>query len=588
MRLKRSITPGVVLVTSLLLTVLATSAIAAASRTRTQARFENAIQSAQDRVAARLDTYVAILRGGAGLFSASREVTRAEFRAFEDRVGVRERYPGIQGIGFSARVPADRVDSLVTAMEEQGYPGFAIRPDTPRAEYHAIVYLEPLDARNRIAIGFDMFSEATRRAAMVRAREHGLPALSGRVTLVQEVEPAKQAGFLIYLPVYRGGIVPATVEQRRDDLVGFVYAPFRADDLFAGIFGTEREPRVLFQVFDGPVADPERLLHDSRPADRRDDEPLFADTTALTLAGRQWTVVYESSPWLEQSASDELVPVTMGIGTVISLLLFVLTRAEARARLRAEEAAEEAKAANEAKSQFLATMSHELRTPLNAIGGYTELLDLGIHGPVTPEQSHALSRITSAQRHLLALINDVLNYAKLEAGRVSFRIEEVSVAEVVATVEGLVEPQLGARHLRFVREGCDRGLMVRADSDRVQQVLLNLLTNAIKFTDPGGVVRVRCEPGEDQVALRVIDTGRGIPADRLEAIFDPFVQVDRHRTQESQQGVGLGLSISRDLARAMGGDLSASSVEGEGATFTLVLPRAARGRAIPPPPETPR
>ncbi|HET9986712.1 MAG TPA: GAF domain-containing sensor histidine kinase, partial [Longimicrobiales bacterium] len=250
-----------------------------------------------------------------------------------------------------------------------------------------------------------------------------------------------------------------------------------------------------------------------------------------------------------------------------------LFAAEKEARATAERARAEAEAANRAKSQFLATMSHELRTPLNAIGGYAELLEIGVHGPLTAGQAHALSRIQASQRHLLGLINDVLNYTRLEAGAVQYEIEPTPVAGTILACEALTAPQMRAKDLTFHVDYAEPSLVVLADADKLRQILLNLLSNAIKFTDPGGAITVRAAARGDTVAIEVSDIGRGIPASRLESIFEPFVQVDASLTRTSQ-GVGLGLAISRDLARGMGGDLTAESVEGVGSTFTLTLPRA--------------
>ncbi len=237
---------------------------------------------------------------------------------------------------------------------------------------------------------------------------------------------------------------------------------------------------------------------------------------------------------------------------------------ESRLRRDAEEA-------NRVKAQFLATMSHELRTPLNAVGGYAELLQLGIHGPVTDAQQEALGRIQRSQRHLLALINDLLNFAKLEAGQVEFHIGDVSVEATADSLETLVAPQLALKKLRFSRELCNGAFRVRADADKLQQILVNLLSNAIKFTPEGGEVALECRASGDSLRIGVRDTGIGIAADRLEQIFAPFVQIGRNLSTVNE-GVGLGLAISRDLARGMGGDLTVTSVEGEGSTFTLVLP----------------
>jgi signal transduction histidine kinase len=243
------------------------------------------------------------------------------------------------------------------------------------------------------------------------------------------------------------------------------------------------------------------------------------------------------------------------------------------ARAEAERARAEAEAANRAKSEFLAVMSHELRTPLNAIDGYAELMELGIRGPLTEQQREDLGRIRTSQRHLLGLINGVLNYSRIEAGAVRYAVEAVPVAETLATCEALTAPQARARSLALGFRGCDPALLARGDREKVQQIVLNLLSNAVKFTEAGGRVELGCEVRGEHVVITVVDTGRGIPADRLEQVFEPFVQVDASRTR-TQEGVGLGLAISRDLARGMGGDLTAESTPGAGSRFILVLHRA--------------
>ncbi|HEV2181256.1 MAG TPA: CHASE3 domain-containing protein [Gemmatimonadaceae bacterium] len=256
---------------------------------------------------------------------------------------------------------------------------------------------------------------------------------------------------------------------------------------------------------------------------------------------------------------------------------------ERRAAQAARQAAETASAA---KSEFLATMSHELRTPLNAISGYVDLLSMELRGPVTDAQREDLTRIKRSGQHLLSLINDILNLARIESGRLDLQVGDVRMADVMANVETLMAPQMHAKGLAFSETRASDALTVYADAEKLQQILLNLLTNACKFTASGGSVHVSCDAvphmsehrsmnGQRVVAVRVADTGRGIPQEKLASVFEPFVQVDRQATQGSQQGVGLGLAISRHLARAMGGDLTVASVLGVGSTFTLVLPVAA-------------
>lgn len=248
------------------------------------------------------------------------------------------------------------------------------------------------------------------------------------------------------------------------------------------------------------------------------------------------------------------------------------------AREFAEEARREAEEANQAKSTFLTTMSHELRTPLNAVTGYSDLLLIGVRGALSEGQREDVQRIKRSGQYLLGLINDILNFAKLEAGQVEFRLEDVAVTPLIEGLADLIMPQVQSKGLQYRYSGCAGDPMVHVDPEKVRQILLNLLANAVKFTEPDGAVALRCECHEGEVRISVHDTGRGIPPGELSRIFDPFVQVDRHLTPTSQQGVGLGLSISQDLAVGMNGRLEAESVAGEGSTFTLVLPLAQRTR----------
>jgi signal transduction histidine kinase len=265
------------------------------------------------------------------------------------------------------------------------------------------------------------------------------------------------------------------------------------------------------------------------------------------------------------SASDERVVSGIAGWAAIAMDNARLYEAERKAR-------DEAQNANKAKSEFLAAMSHELRTPLNAIGGYADLLVGEIRGAINEVQRGDLERIKRNQHHLLSLINDILNFAKLEAGRVQFEPTDISINETLGELEALVAPQLEQKRLRYKYECSDASYTAYTDPERLQQILLNLLSNAVKFTPPGGEVRVTCAPKGARMEVQVSDTGVGIPPDKLDHIFEPFVQLARGQTS-SEVGTGLGLAISRDLARAMGAELSVESKLDAGSTFTLSLPR---------------
>jgi signal transduction histidine kinase len=238
-----------------------------------------------------------------------------------------------------------------------------------------------------------------------------------------------------------------------------------------------------------------------------------------------------------------------------------------------------AEAANRAKAAFLASMSHELRTPLQAALGFAQLMRSGLYGPVTDEQAEVLARVERSQTHLARLIDDILDFARLEAGRVRINLESVEISQVFADVAPIVAPPADAKRVALELAPVSDHVRATADRHRLEQILINVIGNAIKFTPDGGTVRVECVRDDARVTVRVRDTGVGIPADRLQSIFDPFVQVDSEFTRTAS-GAGLGLSISRDLARMMGGELTVESTLGIGSTFSLSLPAADGGPPV--------
>ncbi len=236
----------------------------------------------------------------------------------------------------------------------------------------------------------------------------------------------------------------------------------------------------------------------------------------------------------------------------------------------------EAESANLVKSQFLAAMSHELRTPLNAIGGYAQLIQLGLSGPVTDVQMQQLDRLQQSQQHLLGVINDILNFSRMEAGQLVYDMGPVRIREAVDVVTPMLEPLASRAGLSLEVRRCEPDLVAMGDRAKIEQILINLLSNAVKFSSPGGTVSIDCYGDADNVSLSVQDTGIGIRAENIETIFEPFSQVGRGLASP-KEGTGLGLSISRDLARGMGGGLSVESREAAGSRFTLTLKRAREG-----------
>ncbi|MBI1736200.1 MAG: CHASE domain-containing protein [Candidatus Rokubacteria bacterium] len=347
--------PAVAAIAMFALSMLAAFYAASATTARERRHFDESVRHAEDAIKQRLAAHIAMLRAGTGLFAATREVDRAQFHAYVQRLDLGRVYPGVQGIGVSLRVSPRERDELVDRMRRQGLAGFRIWPEQERAEYHAIAFLEPFDRRNRAAIGYDMFTETTRRAAMERARDTGEPAASARVTLVQEIDERKQPGFLIYVPMYRGGATPPTVAERRGALIGFMYSPFRAIDLLEGILGRERDPALGITVHDGDAPRDDTRLYRAGVGDAAG---AFAATRRIDVAGRVWTLVFTARTPASALSARTVGAGILSFGAIASALLFTMLRAEVRGRRMAEGSARQLAEAATSRERALARERH--------------------------------------------------------------------------------------------------------------------------------------------------------------------------------------------------------------------------------------
>lgn len=313
------------------------------TQSKDRARFENSVKQVSTALQSRLDTHVALLRAGTGLFAASVSVEPDEFHRFVSQFDLPNHYPGIQGIGFSLKLQPEERKQVIEQMRKAGHPDFKIWPEGDRPEYHTIVYLEPSDRRNQAAIGFDMTTEPVRRAAMERARDTGAAVASGRVTLVQEIEEPKQPGFLIYAPVYRNGAKIDTITERRAALQGFVYAAFRTGNLFPTILAVHEYQGIDFQVFDGPEPATASLLYDSAHVNDGTSASHFGTTTNIPVADGPWSLHFTSNNDFEAGSATNLATITLLGGGILSLVLFAVTRSQTRAQHLAVNAARELK-----------------------------------------------------------------------------------------------------------------------------------------------------------------------------------------------------------------------------------------------------
>jgi PAS domain S-box-containing protein len=495
-RLSRRLTPILVLVLGVSLTLAIVSMVERLRTDEERVAFLRLVGEARDLIDRRMAVHTALLEGAAGLFAADESVTRREFAAFVERLDLRTQYPGVRGIGFSQRVTAAELPALTERMRAEGLPEFRPWPDGERDEYHSIVLLEPLDSRNQAALGYDMFQDLTRRLAMIAARDGGVPAASGRVELVQEITGPKQAGFLVYLPVYRGGSVPASVDQRRSRLIGFVYSPFRADDLLRGVFGSD--PAVDVEVFDGLEPVQTALMHSSRRARGADgpDDARFEALERVRIARRDWTIRFFSRG-REGAPAQALLPTLLTVtGALVSAFLAWLTFLQTRARDNAERSA-----------HLLLIERERFRTTLGSVGEAVVATD-------------TLGRIT--------FMNAIAE--RLTGQRAESAIGEPfeSVVRLVRAVDGdpLPPPLMRLRGGRPIDSTTNATLLLRNDGERIP---IDESIAAI-VDDRGGLIGTVAALRDMTERARLLDSERMAreEAERASRLKDEFVATLSH------------------------------------------------------------
>ena len=663
-------------------------------------QFELLVGKVTNAIEQRLIDHEQILFGAAGLFAASGEVSRAQWRAYVERQQLADRYPGIQGVGFSKVVRASEREAHEQSIRAEGFADYRIQPEGERPVYMPIVYLEPFNDRNRAAFGYDMYAEPVRHQAMRQAASTGKSRISGKVILRQETHGKVQAGVLIYVPLYHPAMPLETAEQRMDALLGFAYSPYRMDDLMEGILGAA-DLNLSLRIYSGPKQQAEQLLFASK--EHAPGDAAHSQDVQLSIYGGTWTLHMESLPAFESgfSANEGLVAI---LGAGISLLLFFLISSLAFRQRRAEILAgqmterirenkralqlseerlslalkgsndglwdlnlaadtfyasprtwhmlgyqpgelqlstrlweqvlvaedlprtraqlaqtmlsrldqftselrfrhkdgrtvpvlvrgyiqrdaqgqplrisgtsmdlTEHKRIEQMKNEFVSTVSHELRTPLTSISGALGLINGGALGEVPPAMQQMLEIAYRNSQRLGHLINDLLDMEKIAAGKMSFDMHEHSLRQLLE--EALASNQAFAAQLGVncvLREAVD--VQVWVDASRLQQVLGNFLSNAIKYTPEGGEVSLHCSvPDATHVRISVTDQGPGIAAEFRARVFEKFAQADASDSRQ-KGGTGLGLAITKEFIERMGGKVGFDTAEGQGTTFWCELP----------------
>ncbi len=589
-----------VLAVLILLTIGVTYNFFKSAKSKDSIRFNNQVNHLESSIENRISLYVALLRGTKGFIETTPEITRNSFAKYVDRLDLQNKDAGVQGMGFAKIVKPEERDALTKIMNADGFADFKVFPDSEKDFHQTIIYLEPLNERNKRIIGFDMSTEEPFREAIELAKNSDNAAISAKIVLAREDEINRQEGFTIFLPVYRK--IDASVSERQNsaDLLGFVFIAFKANNFFNDLYQTLPEHDISFKAFDNAVGSQNLLAQ----TESKNNTPLnFANITdekheaqnELSIAGRTWILQYNTLPTFAEQSSVGWTPLILICGFAFSFMLFGMTYWEASSRAQVQKTAAElfemqkqrevllenerearqaAEEANATKDEFISIISHELKTPLNAIAGWARILKTQELSRGTKEL--ALQKIDKNLRSQAGLVEQLLNYSEIISGKSVLKEEQVDFSELFEAALIQIAPLAKEKNITLSKHNQLDHHLIRGDKEKLKIVIDNLLTNAVKFTQSGGKIETKVCESEGNIQMTVKDDGRGISAEFLPFIFERYKQADNPNIRD-YGGLGLGLTISRHIVNLHQGKIGAVSEgkgNGKGSTFMVTFPIA--------------
>lgn len=531
------------------------------------------------RIETRLEEHSQLLRGAKGLFAVSDTVTREEWQDFFHITRIEEYLPGIQGIGYALLVKPEEIqehEERFRKVYADYKPDYNIYPEGEREIYSSIILLEPHNERNKKAIGFDMYSEPVRKKAMEIARDSNMSMLTDKVILVQEIDHDKQPGVLMYDPDYRKDMPAETVEQRRAAIRGWVYSPYRMRDLMQGIRGTmshyQQEPLGL-RIYDGTIISENTLLYDSYDLDSiQISHPNLHLTLQAEFRGKEWTLEFRGRKEEMSIFHNEQLFIWL-TGLIITILLFVLSMMYIRTNIRTrqiEKLNHELELLNADKDRFIAILSHDLKSPFTSILGFLELLTSDIKKFSLSQIERHVQTINSAARNTYNLLEDLLMWTRAHSGKIPFNPGKLPFREIYDTAVEILMPVAETKNIT-VRYVAPDDLQIIADKDMLKTILRNLISNALKFTPPGGRVKISAIRNYEGVTVSISDTGMGIQPSQQQTLFD-ISKIFPTADTTGEKGTGLGLVLCKEFVETHRGKIWFTSEPGKGSDFRFTMP----------------
>jgi signal transduction histidine kinase len=517
----------------------------------------------------RLTQYDSLLRSTAGLFYTQGTVSREQWRTYTTQLNLAETYPSVLGMGFVRVVPVSERTAHEEAVRREGFPSYKVFPETTGPVVTPIVYLEPFNDTNRVALGYDMFSNTERRQAMEQARDTGSMALTKGIQLVQDARLGDaRKGFLAYMPVYASPLTPHTLGERRAQIVGYVYLPLRAENFFKDLYTS---PHVALRVTDNEAAAATLYESSNNKAIRADKHAQFGKrTVGLRQATWQITTVVERAAIPRNIRQRPLF--IIGGGSVITLavtgFVYLLISSRARSMVSKEEIG-----VSRAKDELLALASHQLRTPATGVKQYIGMLREGFAGSLTDLQKQLIEKAHESNERQISTINEMLFVARSDAGHIRMQHKPFSMQPLLRSILHEQNMALQKRaHTLSVRVP-KRDVVVRGDERYIRMAIENIVSNAIKYTPLNGKLRVYLRSTRGEIVLGVSDNGVGVAKNDQRLLFKKFSRIPNRMTNEVT-GTGIGLYLAKHIIEAHHGEINFMSELGKGSTVEITLPKS--------------
>jgi two-component system, sensor histidine kinase len=524
----------------------------------------------KDELAKNVNSYQDTLQAASGLLTASENVSRAEWHQFLSGFDLQKRYPGLQGIGYTQVLSPSEVPINEASLRAEGFPSYKIRPEGQRDIYTAIQFFEPFEGANAEALGGDMFTDSTRRAAMEQARDTAAPALTAKLVLERDSKKP-QPSFIMYLPVYEPNKGVTTIEQRRKNIEGYTFAPFRTNELFGSIF-KDLDSNYGLKIYDGVLPSEETLLYESPQFTTISKEKLSETRIEqIQIHNMTWTIAINEHPNAISAREQSRPLAILGLGTLFSVLIAGLIYMLIVGRTRALAHKDE-QSIQDAKDELLALASHQLRTPATGVKQYVGMLREGYGGALNITQKKLLDKAYESNERQLNTINEMLFIARADAGEMKLEMEEVNLTQMINDVISEHINTIQTRRHKLKTEFLSHPVKIIADKKYLRMAIENIFNNATKYTPDGGSISVAIRDNLESTEIVITDTGVGVDRKDFPLLFRKFSRVPNELTSKVS-GSGIGLYLSKQVIDAHHGRIEFTSAVGKGTEFLIILPK---------------